>query len=427
MRVAIRLIFLMYLSVHLCAARAQDAVDLFASELLQLESRQLLRPADVLRYTDTSYGDALRKVLNPERAQQVLPVYFEKLKSSRGTDPDVAVLLKPLFVRYEKAFGGDPRGYETEYLDALNWSINIILQSTSTVNELPKAEPLKNGEKPIDMAPLMDSLKGLMSSMQSLIAKGIRDKVALGVFSPEGAKRATQYADSLAPAVPPPPLYRTRALATGEAVYRDQCVVCHASGVAGSPKLGDIRAWEPRLKTGFESLLRSTLKGKGAMGMQSGGDYLDAELARAVAYMANASGGRFPQPPLPPGHPETVLVRIPPPPMPPPAYLSIPYANMSFDDRLRYGERVFEANCAVCHQINGRGVGQVIPPLANSKSFASNEASIAVLLKGQRGGAMPSWGRLSDVEIAVVINYIRDKFGNDLFEHVTPEGVRVRR
>ena len=100
---------------------------------------------------------------------------------------------------------------------------------------------------------------------------------------------------------------------------------------------------------------------------------------------------------------------------------------MSFDDRLRYGERVFEANCAVCHQINGRGVGQVIPPLANSKSFASNDASIAVLLKGQRGGAMPSWGRLSDVEIAVVINYIRDKFGNDLFEHVTPEGVRVRR
>ncbi len=87
-----------------------------------------------------------------------------------------------------------------------------------------------------------------------------------------------------------------RALNTGEAVYKAQCVACHGAGVAGSPKFGDLSAWAPRIKTGYDALLTASLKGKGAMGAQGGGDWEDAEVGRAVVYMTNAAGGSFPVP-----------------------------------------------------------------------------------------------------------------------------------
>ncbi len=87
-----------------------------------------------------------------------------------------------------------------------------------------------------------------------------------------------------------------RALNTGDAVYKAQCVACHGAGVAGAPKFGDVGAWAPRIATGYEALLTSSLKGKGAMGAQGGGDWEDAEIGRAVVYMTNAAGGKFPVP-----------------------------------------------------------------------------------------------------------------------------------
>jgi cytochrome c5 len=87
-----------------------------------------------------------------------------------------------------------------------------------------------------------------------------------------------------------------REMKTGEQVFKAQCSACHATGAAGSPKFGDAAAWGPRIKTGFESLLHSALKGKGAMGAQGGGDFDDLEVARAVVYMANAGGAKFDEP-----------------------------------------------------------------------------------------------------------------------------------
>lgn len=91
-----------------------------------------------------------------------------------------------------------------------------------------------------------------------------------------------------------------RPLAGGETVYKAQCTACHAAGVAGAPKTGDVAAWAPRLKTGFDALVNSALKGKGAMAAQGGGDFSDIEIARAVAYMANLAGGKFAEPSPPP-------------------------------------------------------------------------------------------------------------------------------
>ena len=90
-----------------------------------------------------------------------------------------------------------------------------------------------------------------------------------------------------------------RPLKGGEEVYKAQCTACHTAGVAGAPKLGDAAAWAVRIRTGFEALVQSSLKGKGAMPPQGGGDFDDTEIARAVAYMANAAGAKFAEPERP--------------------------------------------------------------------------------------------------------------------------------
>ncbi|MBX3626754.1 MAG: cytochrome c5 family protein [Rhizobacter sp.] len=88
-------------------------------------------------------------------------------------------------------------------------------------------------------------------------------------------------------------------LKTGEQVVAAQCGACHNSGAAGAPKIGDAAAWAPRLAQGLEALLNSALKGKGAMGPQGGGDFSDFEIARAVVFMGNQSGGKLAEPKAP--------------------------------------------------------------------------------------------------------------------------------
>lgn len=90
-----------------------------------------------------------------------------------------------------------------------------------------------------------------------------------------------------------------REIKTGEQVFQARCSACHGAGVAGAPKFGDAGAWAPRIKTGFEALLNSALKGKNGMSPQGGGDLSDYEIARGVVYMVNAAGGKFAEPKAP--------------------------------------------------------------------------------------------------------------------------------
>jgi cytochrome c5 len=90
-----------------------------------------------------------------------------------------------------------------------------------------------------------------------------------------------------------------RPLKAGEEVYNAQCAACHNAGAAGAPKLGDLAGWAPRLRTGYEALWQSALKGKGAMGAQGGGDFTDVEIGRAVVYLTNKAGGKFAEPAAP--------------------------------------------------------------------------------------------------------------------------------
>ena len=90
-----------------------------------------------------------------------------------------------------------------------------------------------------------------------------------------------------------------RPLHSGEEVFKGQCTNCHTAGLLGSPKFGDAAAWAPRIKTGYDALLNSALKGKNAMGPQGGGLYSDIEVARAMVYMVNAAGGKLAEPKAP--------------------------------------------------------------------------------------------------------------------------------
>lgn len=88
-------------------------------------------------------------------------------------------------------------------------------------------------------------------------------------------------------------------LRAGEQVYAAQCSACHTAGVAGAPKFGEAAAWGARIATGYETLLTSALKGKGAMAAQAGGDFSDFEIGRAVVHMVNAAGGKMAEPKAP--------------------------------------------------------------------------------------------------------------------------------
>jgi cytochrome c5 len=80
----------------------------------------------------------------------------------------------------------------------------------------------------------------------------------------------------------------------GQGIYMNFCAPCHASGVAGAPKVGDKGAWASRLKQGEKTLVERAIKGyqgsSGFMPARGGNSALsDAEVADAVAYMSAQS------------------------------------------------------------------------------------------------------------------------------------------
>jgi len=91
------------------------------------------------------------------------------------------------------------------------------------------------------------------------------------------------------------------------------------------------------------------------------------------------------------------------------------------------GAAVYAANCAACHQANGKGVPGAFPALEGSKIVNGPDADqIALVLNGKTGTAMPSWKQLSDVDIASVITYTRNSWGNKAGD-VMPAAVKSAR
>ena len=93
------------------------------------------------------------------------------------------------------------------------------------------------------------------------------------------------------------------------------------------------------------------------------------------------------------------------------------------------GERVYAANCVACHQAQGQGTPAIkAPALAGNKFvMGAHNGSVDTVLNGRPGTAMQAFkGQLSDTEIAAVITYARNSFGNKANE-VQPAEVKARR
>lgn len=107
------------------------------------------------------------------------------------------------------------------------------------------------------------------------------------------------------------------------------------------------------------------------------------------------------------------------------------YAALADDDArkaflIKEGATLYQNNCQACHQENGQGVSGVFPPLAGSdyEGYATTEGHATIVLNGLQGkivvngvdynGAMQAYsGLLTDVQIAAVIAYERNSWGND--------------
>jgi cytochrome c oxidase subunit II len=92
------------------------------------------------------------------------------------------------------------------------------------------------------------------------------------------------------------------------------------------------------------------------------------------------------------------------------------------------GEKVYAANCVACHQASGQGTPAMkAPALAGSKVVTGpEEPQIDTVLNGRPNTAMQSFKQLSDTEIAAVITYTRNSWGNKASE-VQPAEVKARR
>lgn len=74
----------------------------------------------------------------------------------------------------------------------------------------------------------------------------------------------------------------------GEQIVKSQCSKCHQTGIGGAPRIGDQKAWTPRLKHGVDFLVRSAINGHGPMPARGGlANLTDSELRGAIVYMFN--------------------------------------------------------------------------------------------------------------------------------------------
>jgi cytochrome c oxidase subunit II len=92
------------------------------------------------------------------------------------------------------------------------------------------------------------------------------------------------------------------------------------------------------------------------------------------------------------------------------------------------GAQVYNANCAACHQANGKGVPGAFPALDGSRIVNGPKADqVAIVLHGKPSTAMPPWSQLSDADIASVITYTRNSWSNKTGEAIQPAEIKAAR
>ena len=191
---------------------------------------------------------------------------------------------------------------------------------------------------------------------------------------------------------------------SGEAVYKLACSACHATGAAGAPKAGDNSAWAPRIKQGFDTLVKHAVEGYKGMPARGGNPDLDPiEVARAVAYIANQSGAKFKEPEAP--------------------------AAVAAKSSARSGEQIVQATCGNCHNAGLNGAPKIGDRAAWTKRVSKGvDAVTAAAIRGH--GRMPARGGmadLTDAELKSAVQYMFSQSVSAAATAATPTAQRLRR
>lgn len=212
-------------------------------------------------------------------------------------------------------------------------------------------------------------------------------------------------------------------LLSGADVYKANCAACHDSGAAGAPKTGDNAGWTARIAKGFNTMVKNAIGGIGAMPAKGGNaDLDDVEVARAVAYMANQSGGKFEEPAAPaaPAANTTVTKEEASPAGGAPmasatapitssptqvAQAVTPSAPAATADA---GKKIYDSACMACHSTGAAGAPKTGDKAEWAKRLQKGADTLnANAIKGI--GAMPPKGgaaSASDADIKAAVDYM---------------------
>ena len=93
------------------------------------------------------------------------------------------------------------------------------------------------------------------------------------------------------------------------------------------------------------------------------------------------------------------------------------------------GEKVYQANCAACHQADGKGLPGVFPAISGSVvATGPMAAHIDIVMNGKPGTAMAAFaGQLSDADIAAVVTYQRNAWDNKMGDLAQPAEIAAAR
>ncbi|HEY1287332.1 MAG TPA: c-type cytochrome [Burkholderiales bacterium] len=198
---------------------------------------------------------------------------------------------------------------------------------------------------------------------------------------------------------------------SGESIVKATCSACHAAGVAGAPKIGDAQAWAPRLKDGLKGMLAIALKGKGAMPPRGGDNSLtDDEVARAIVFMANQSGGKLKEPPAPkeaakPAAPQQQAQAAPAAIPPAPAGEAKPAQSKP---AAADGKAVYDQVCHVCHAAGVAGAPKIGDKAAWAPRIKQGMDTLVQSVTKGKGAMPPKAGNpsLTDAQLRAGVEFM---------------------
>ena len=209
----------------------------------------------------------------------------------------------------------------------------------------------------------------------------------------------------------------------GDAVYGQVCKACHEAGLAGAPKIGDKAAWGPRIAQGESTAVQHALSGfQGKTGVMppKGGDaeLTDAEVARAVVFMANQAGANWKEPAATPAPvttasaPSTLAPSAAPSTPAPSAAPGARASPASAPAAQADGKKIYESTCIACHGAGIAGAPKFGDKAAWSPRIAEGIDTLHThALQGfqGKGGVMPPKGgntTLSDAAVKAAVDYM---------------------